>query len=54
MHAIESKIFERLHNCENVKYIIMMLEMRYLNFKKKVNQMAYFIYLIHLVFIAWF
>ena len=22
MHAIESTIFERLHNCENVKYVI--------------------------------
>ena len=22
MHAIESTIFERLHNCENVKYAI--------------------------------
>ena len=22
MHAIESTIFERLHNCENVKYVV--------------------------------
>ena len=22
MHAIESTIFERLHNCENVKYVL--------------------------------
>ena len=22
MHAIESTIYERLHNCENVKYVI--------------------------------
>ena len=22
MHAIESRIIERLHNCENVKYVI--------------------------------
>ena len=22
MHAIESTIFEQLHNCENVKYVI--------------------------------
>ena len=22
MHAIESTIYERLHNCENVKYVV--------------------------------
>ena len=36
MHAIESTILERLHNCEML-FLIMMLLMRYLIFSSKSN-----------------
>ena len=42
MHAIESKIFEPLHNCENVKYVTSHSAVinAVSHLKKKVNQMC--------------
>ena len=51
MHAIESTIFERLHNCENVKYIISHSDViNAVSHLKMVNQMGLKVYFLIIFF----
>ena len=51
MHAIESTIFGRLHNCENVKYVVSHSDViNVVSFKKMVNQMGLRVYFLIIFF----
>ena len=51
MHAIESTIFERLHNCENVKYVISHSDViNTVSHLKMVNQMGLRVYFLIIFF----
>ena len=54
MHAIESTIFERLHNCENVKYVISHSDVinALSHLKKLVNQMGLRVYFMIIFFMV--
>ena len=52
MHAIESTKFDRLHNCENVKYVIFHSDLinAVYHLKKRVNQMGLRVYALIIFF----
>ena len=51
MHAIESTIFERLHNCENVKFVISHNDViNAASHLKKLNQMGLRVYFLIIFF----